>query len=97
MRSNPVSGSPARLPVVLDEPAQVFRLQEFRAAHPGVIVGKGEFGTWEARIPHPTGETVTIRHTLRELLDRLAELLADPDDAPGRCLPGVSPARAPEE
>ena len=24
-------------------------------------------GTWEARIPEPTGETVTTRYTLREL------------------------------
>jgi len=39
-----------------------------------VIVGTGEFGTWEARIPEPTGETVTTRHTLRELLNRLDEL-----------------------
>lgn len=74
-------------PAVPGEPHEVFRLQQFRAAHPGVIVGKGEFDTWQARIPHPTGETVTIRHTLRELLDRLAELLAE-DNGP----PVVTPA-----
>ncbi len=76
-----MSGSPVRL-TVPEEPAQLFRLQAFRAAHPDVIVGKGEFDTWEARIPHPAGETVTIRHTLRELLDRLAELLAEPNGPP---------------
>ena len=31
-------------------------------------------GTWEARIPEPTGETVTTRYTLRELPNRLDEL-----------------------
>lgn len=83
-----------------DEPDQLFRLQEFRAAHPGVIVGKGEFGTWQARIPCPAGETVAIRHTLRELLDRLAELLAT-DDAdpppigPGATTPVTRPASTP--
>ena len=50
------------------------RLREFHAAHPDVIVGAGEFGTWQARIPEPNGETVATRHTLRELLDRLDEL-----------------------
>ncbi len=88
-----MNGSPARL-AVPDEPAQLFRLQAFRAAHPGVIIGKGEFDTWQARIPHQAGETVTIRHTLRELLDRLAELLADPNGAPASCPPGGSQAVA---
>ena len=41
-----------------------------------MIIGTGEFGTWEARIPEPTGETVMTRYTLRELLDRLDELTA---------------------
>ncbi len=57
-----------------DEPDQVPRLAVFRAAHPDVIIGGGGFGTWQARIPEPDGETVTSRHTLRELLDRLDEL-----------------------
>ena len=65
---------------MLDEPDQILLLQEFRAAHPDVIVGKGEFGTWQARIPHLAGETVAIRYTLRELMDRLSELL--PEDTP---------------
>ena len=33
------------------EPDQVHRLQRYRAAHPGVIIGAGGFGTWQARIP----------------------------------------------
>jgi len=74
-----VSGSRARLtrPVlglVPDEPDQVLRLGEFRAAHPEVIIGSGEFGTLQARIPAENGETVTTRYTLRELLDKLDEL-----------------------
>ena len=85
------------LRMVPDEPDQVFRLQEFRAAHPDVILGKGEFGTWQARIPHRSGETVTIRYTLRELLDRLGELLAENDGAPGGCPPAASPHGASAE
>jgi hypothetical protein len=89
MRGHPVSGSSARLTrpalrIVPDEPDQVPRLQELRAAHPEVIVGKGEFGTWEARIPHASGEMVTIRYTLRELLDRVCELIAERHGEPGR-------------
>ncbi len=66
------------LRLVPDEPDQVVRLAAFRAAHPDVIIlpGAGPFGTWEARIPEPAGETVTVRYTLRELLDKLDELLA---------------------
>ena len=83
-----MSGSSARLTrpalrMLPDEPDQVFRLQEFRTAYPDVVVGKGEFGTWQARIPHVSGETVTIRYTLRELMDRLCELLAERHDTPG--------------
>jgi hypothetical protein len=63
------------LGLVPDEPDQVVRLEEFRAARPDVIVGDGGFGTWQARIPEPDGETVITRYTLRELLDKLAELL----------------------
>ena len=63
------------LSIVPDEPDQVIRLARFRLEHPGVIVGTAEFDTWQARIPEPDGETVITRHTLRELLDKLAELL----------------------
>jgi hypothetical protein len=40
-----------------------------------VVVGDGGFGTMQARIPEPGGETVITRYTLRELLDKLDELL----------------------
>ena len=70
------------LRLVPDEPDQVPRLQEFRATHPEVIIGEGEFGTWQARIPEPNGETVMTRHLLRELLDKLESL-----DAAGRSEP----------
>lgn len=58
-----------RLQLVPGEPDQVLRLARFQE-HPGVIIGEGGFGTWQARIPEANGETVTTRHTLRELLDR---------------------------
>jgi len=64
----------AALGLAPDEPDQVPRLQRYRAAHPGVFIGAGGFGTWQARIPEPAGETVTVRYTLRELLNRLDEL-----------------------
>ncbi len=37
-----------------DEPDQVPRLLAFRAAHPHVIIGAGEFGVWQALHP-PAG------------------------------------------
>jgi hypothetical protein len=54
---------------------QVIRLARFRAAHPDVIVGDGGFGTMQARILEPNGETVITRYILKELLDKLEELL----------------------
>jgi hypothetical protein len=60
------------------EPDQVLRLARFRDAHPGVVIGAGEFGTRQARIPGPDGgETVITRYVLRELLDKLDELTGD--------------------
>ena len=52
---------------------QMDRLAEFRAAHPDVIIGS-EFGTWQAIVPLPDGESVITRHLLGALLDRLEEL-----------------------
>lgn len=70
-----MSGYPrSALWLMPDEPDQVIRLREFRAAHPEVIIGDGGFGTWQARIPAPNGEMVATRYTLRELMDRLEEL-----------------------
>lgn len=77
---NDYRGAPVRpaLRGVADEPDQIPRLQAFRAAHPDVIVGRDEFGNWQARIPEPNGETVITRYTLRELLGKLDELLVTP-------------------
>ena len=44
-------------------------------ARPGPHPDTG-FCTWQARIPEPNGETVITRYTLRELLDKLGELMA---------------------
>jgi hypothetical protein len=78
-----VSQRALRLQLVPDEPDQVLRLARFRQEHPAVIIGEGGFGTWQARIPETNGETVTTRHTLRELLDRLDKLTAARDGQPG--------------
>ena len=64
------------------EPDQVPRLLAFRAAHPGVIIGPGEFGTWQALIPEDNGETVVSRHRLCELLDKLDALTGQHHDQP---------------
>jgi hypothetical protein len=56
---------------------EIPRLTTFRAAHPGVLIGGGGFGTWQALIPETDGETVVVRYTLAELLDRLDALLAE--------------------
>ena len=75
------------LRLVREEPDQVLRLRVFRVAHPEVIIGDGGFGTVQARIPEPDGETVITRYTLRELLYRLDELTTRPNGQPG-CDPG---------
>ncbi len=52
------------LPGALGEPDQLLRLARFRAAHPEVIIGDGGFGTVQALLPEPDGETVITRCTL---------------------------------
>ena len=71
------------LRLVREEPDQVLRLQAFRTVHPEVIIGDFGFGVWQARIPEPDGEHVISRYTLRELLDKLAELTGGPPSQPG--------------
>ena len=61
-----------------EEPDQVIRLQHFRQDHPEVVIGDGGFGTMQARIPEPNGEVVITRYILRELLDKLDDLLKPP-------------------
>ena len=70
-----MSGIRSGLRLGPDELDQVVRLARFKAAHPDVVVGDGGFGTMQARIPEQDGETVITRYTLRELLDKLDELL----------------------
>jgi hypothetical protein len=76
----------AALGIAPDEPDQVIRLGRFREEHPDVIIGDGGFGTWQARIPESHGETVITRYTLRELLDKLGELIAGDDGQLGGTL-----------
>ena len=80
------------LRLVPDELDQVIRLARFRERHPDVIVGDGGFGTMQARIPEPDGETVVTRYTLRELLDKLGELLDGMTPPPEAPTPPTRPA-----
>ena len=59
------------LPGALGEPDQLLRLARFRAAHPEVIIGDGGFGTVQARIPEPDGETVITRYSSASYLTGL--------------------------
>jgi hypothetical protein len=76
MSDDPTRRLRSGLRPIPDELDQVVRLARFREQHPDVIVGDGGFGTIQARIPEPNGETVITRYTLRELLDKLDELLS---------------------
>jgi len=75
-----------RLAVVHGEPDQVPRLQAFRGAYPDIVIGTlGVDGPWQARVPEENGERVLTRYLLRDLLDRVADLLGEPGvSAPGR-------------
>jgi hypothetical protein len=66
-------------PLIADEPDQAARMQQFRAEHPEVIIEPAGFGTVQARVPEPSGESVVTRYTVRELLDVLDEYFATPD------------------
>jgi hypothetical protein len=73
------------LSLLRSEPDQVPRLRAFREQHPRVVIGTlGPAGAWQARIPEENGETVVTRYLLKDLLDRLDELLGEPgrDGAP---------------
>lgn len=61
--------------VPAEDYGQAVRLAEFRVRHPDVIIGDLGFGAWQARIPEPDGETVVTRYALKDLLDKLGELL----------------------
>jgi hypothetical protein len=55
----------------------VLGLQEFYCGHPEVILGDGGFGVWQASIPELDGERIISRYTLRELLDKLDQLIGE--------------------
>ncbi len=55
------------------DPDQVPRLLEYRKQHPDVTIELDGF--WRAVIPAENGETVICRYELRDLLDKLDELL----------------------
>jgi hypothetical protein len=84
------AGRHAEVPFVLDDPAELARLDRFRGVHLDVLVGGGGFGTWQALIPEPNGETVVVRYTLRELLDKLDELFPDLPRLAWRSPPGAA-------
>ena len=68
-----MASGPLRLAAVDEDQKPL--LDAFRAAHPEVLIGGGEFGTWQAIIPEENGETTIVRYTLRELLGKLDALL----------------------
>ena len=66
------------LRLIPGEPGQAARLAAYRSAYPCLVIEPNEFGTWRGLIGEQAGETVVVRYTLRELLDRLGELLGEP-------------------
>ena len=60
---------------------QVIRLERFRAGFPHARIYPVT-GAWQADIIEADGQTVITRYTLRELLDKLAELLGEPEAPP---------------
>jgi hypothetical protein len=83
-----------RLSVAPDEPDQVVRRKVLEAKYPQVSTGYDrDHDCWRGVIREPGGETVTVRYSLKELLDRLEELLGDPGLAGDRrrCLPRRAP------
>lgn len=83
------------LRLLREEPDQVQRLRDFRAAHPEMIIGGVGFGVWQARIPESDGEQIISRYTVRELLDKLDELTVGSQTAT-ELRRGVFVARAPD-
>jgi hypothetical protein len=62
------------LRLVPDEPDQVRRLHRFRDEHPHIAIGAGA-GYWQAVVPEINGEAVLTRYLLRDLLDKLDDVL----------------------
>lgn len=82
----------------LELPGQLWRLGQFRARNPGVMISRDTgFGFWQAWIPVSNGGTVITRYLLPDLLDKLEELLGaershgsgDPDAPDDSAGPGT--------
>ena len=65
-----------------DDYRQLPRLEQFAREHPGVVQGRDPYGNWHAVISGDDGETLVVRERLRDLLDKLDELLP-PDEGGG--------------
>ena len=62
----------------LEPLGQLWRLDQFRARNPGVVIKRdADCGFWQAWIPASNGGTVITRYVLRDLLDELE--LHEPD------------------
>jgi len=73
----------------LELPGQLWRLGQFRARNPGVVIRRdARLDFWQAWIPATSGGTVITRYLLQDLLDKLEELLA-PDRGHGSGDPGT--------
>lgn len=60
----------------LELPGQLWRLGQFRARNPGVVIRRDtHLDFWQAWIPAGSGGTVITRYLLQELLDKLEELV----------------------
>jgi len=73
----------------LELPGQLWRLGQFRARNPGIVIRRDtDLGFWQAWIPVSNGGTVITRYLLQELLDKLEDLLG-PERSQGSGDPGA--------
>jgi hypothetical protein len=73
----------------LELPGQLWRLGQFRARNPGIVIRRDtHLGFWQAWIPVSNGGTVITRYLLQELLDKLEDLLG-PERSQGSGDPGA--------
>lgn len=76
---------------------QRMRLARFKASHPDVEIGAGgqipgREDWWQASVRLRDGEQVLTGHTLRELLDKLDDLMEPPSRHPSPPGDGPGPA-----
>jgi hypothetical protein len=53
------------------------RLRRFQDTHPGTVIELGRHRTWHVAIPEGDGMRFTVRRSLGEIVDRLAELYGE--------------------